>query len=685
MTAPPTTAAAPAQALDALLPPPGRPFAVLHRPGADRAAPVEILSGPVRRADDLDALGLDGPGGRGRAAGGGADATDTLVLAPYRQIRERGFAHPDDGEPLLAMEVREHRRVPLDRLLACLPDRAPRVEDTRFDIDDDGYAAAVDGIVHHEIHRGEGSNFVLARSLHGRIPAFDRTAALAVLRGLMTAETGAYWTFLIFTGDRYLIGSTPEQQVRVRGDLVEMNPISGTYRYPRTGADLPGLLRFLRDPKETDELYMVVDEELKMMAALCGEDVRVSGPSLKWMSRLAHTEYYLSGRSGRPLTEILRTTMPAPTVTGSPVENACRVIERYEPRGRGYYSGVIALLGREGGQRRLDAALMLRTADLGADGSVRLTAGATVVRESVPAHETAETTAKLSGLLDALSGRRSAKTPVPASAAGLAEAGPVRGALAARNDGLAAFWLRGADDAPAAPAARSVAGAEVTIVDAEDGFTSMLAYQLRSLGCAVRLVPWHRAADADGTAAGVAGAPGVVLLGPGPGDPRDVANPRVRALRATAAERLAAGLPLAAVCLGHQVVCTLLGLRVARLPDPAQGRRLRVPLWGRPRRAGFYNSFAARADGDWLHPPLGGGPVQVQRVGDEVIALRGPALSTIQFHAESFLTEDGPGILADLLSGALAPAAPRPGVHDHGGSGVHGTGLRESRGTHEHA
>ncbi|MCX4774412.1 Anthranilate synthase component 1 [Streptomyces sp. ADI92-24] len=646
---------------DALLPPPGRPFAVLHRPGADRAAPVEILSGPVRRADDLDALGLDHPG----PAAGEAGGAGTLVLTPYRQIRERGFAYPDDREPLLAMEVREHRRVPLDRLLDCLPDRAPRVEDPRYDVDDDGYAAAVDTIVDREIHGGEGSNFVLARSLHGRIRDFDRAAALSVLRGLVTAETGAYWTFLVFTGDRYLIGSTPEQQVRVRGDQVDMNPISGTYRYPRTGADLPGLLRFLRDPKETDELYMVVDEELKMMTSLCDRDVRVSGPSLKWMSRLAHTEYYLSGRSERPLTEILRTTMPAPTVTGSPVENACRVIERYEPQGRGYYSGVIALLGHESGQRRLDAAIMLRTADIGTDGAIRLTAGSTVVRESVPAHETAETTAKLSGLLDALSGGRTAKAPVRAPAAGLADVPPVHGALAARNDGLAAFWLGGTGPAKAV-------GAEVTIVDAEDGFTSMLAYQLRSLGCAVRLVPWYRAEEPAGSG-GAFGARGVVLLGPGPGDPRDSANARVLALRAVAAERLAGGLPLAAVCLGHQVVCTLLGLPVAGLPDPAQGRRLRVPLWGRPRMAGFYNSFTARADDDWLRPPLSDSAVQVQRLGDEVIALRGPALATIQFHAESFLTEDGPGILADLLTGALAPAgADRAAVH-------------ESRGTHEHA
>ncbi|WP_405691220.1 anthranilate synthase family protein [Streptomyces sp. NBC_01185] len=658
--------AEPAWAPDALLPPPGRPFAVLHRPGAVREAPVEILSGPVRRADDLDDLDLDRPGPAARGAGGAS----TLVLAPYRQIRERGFAHPDDREPLLAMEVREQRRLPLDRLLDLLPDRAPRVEDPRFDIGDDAYAAAVDSIVHREIHGGEGSNFVLARSLHGRIRDVDRVTALAVLRGLVTAETGAYWTFLVFTGERYLIGSTPEQQVRVRGDRVDMNPISGTYRYPRTGADLPGVLRFLGDPKETDELYMVVDEELKMMTSLCGRDVRVCGPSLKWMSRLAHTEYYLSGRSERPLGEILRTTMPAPTVTGSPVENACRVIERYEPQGRGYYSGVIALLGHEGGERRLDAAIMLRTADLGTDGAVRLTAGSTVVRESVPAEETAETTAKLSGLLDALSGRRTADAPVPVPAAGLADDPAVRGALAARNDGLSSFWLGGTGAPPAG--ASGVAGTAVTIVDAEDGFTSMLAYQLRSLGCAVRLVPWYRAEEPAG-AGGASGARGVVLLGPGPGDPRDSSNARVRALRAVAAERLAGGLPLSAVCLGHQIVCTLLGLPVVELPDPAQGRRLRVPLWGRTRMAGFYNSFSARTGDDLLRPALSGSAVQVQRLGDEVIALRGPALSTIQFHAESFLTEDGPAILAGLLTGARAPAeADRVTVH-------------ESRGTHEHA
>ena len=39
--------------------------------------------------------------------------------------------------------------------------------------------------------------------------------------------------------------------------------------------------------------------------------------------------------------------MYAATVTGSPVENACRLIADYEPEGRGYYGAALAILGRD--------------------------------------------------------------------------------------------------------------------------------------------------------------------------------------------------------------------------------------------------------------------------------------------------------------------------------------------------
>ena len=70
------------------------------------------------------------------------------------------------------------------------------------------------------------------------------------------------------TGGRTLVGASPEVHVRMSGGTVVMNPISGTYRYPAGGPTPEDLLAFLADRKETDELSMVVDEELKMMATV---------------------------------------------------------------------------------------------------------------------------------------------------------------------------------------------------------------------------------------------------------------------------------------------------------------------------------------------------------------------------------------------------------------------------------
>ena len=77
---------------------------------------------------------------------------------------------------------------------------------------------------------------------------------------------------------------------------------------------------------------MVVDEELKMMCDICHEGGQVLGPYLKPMTHLIHTEYLLAGRTNRDVREILRDTMYAATVTGSPVENACRLIATTSPR-----------------------------------------------------------------------------------------------------------------------------------------------------------------------------------------------------------------------------------------------------------------------------------------------------------------------------------------------------------------
>ncbi|MGH3832050.1 MAG: chorismate-binding protein [Pseudonocardiaceae bacterium] len=145
-------------------------------------------------------------------------------------------------------------------------------------------------------------------------------------------------------------------------------------------------------------------------------------PISKMMARLAHTGYVLHGRSSLNILDTIRETMFAPSVIGSPLENACRVIGRYEPYGRGYYSGILALMGCDAdGACVLDSSIIIRTADIHRNGRLNLGVGATLVRH---------------------------------------------------------FWL---DQPDPVDQVGPLAGRRVLVIDAEDAFIAMLNHQLRSL------------------------------------------------------------------------------------------------------------------------------------------------------------------------------------------------------------
>ncbi|TDC40416.1 chorismate-binding protein [Micromonospora sp. 15K316] len=614
------------------------PFALVRRADADR---LELFTGPVRTVDRLADIPLPE----------GAPGPRTLALVPYRQITERGFACVDDGMPLECLEISRHERIGLTEALAALPDRPVRTSGAAFDITDEAYAAAVERVLAEEIGRGEGANFVIHRTLTATVQDPPLVAAFAALRRLLLAERGAYWTFVVYTGDRVLVGVSPERHVSVDDGLVMMNPISGTFRHGGAEPDPAALLRFLADRKEIEELYMVLDEELKMMASVAEDGGQVVGPYLKEMSHLAHTEYLLAGRSTRDVRDVLRETMFAPTVTGSPMENACRVIARHERTGRRYYAGVLALLGHDdAGRQTLDAPILIRTAEISPDGALRVPVGATLVRHSSAAGEVAETHAKAAGVLAALGlgpqAARTARGPVPR----LADDPRVRAALAARNAPLARFWLD--QRAPGAGALPALAGRSALIVDGEDTFTGMLAHQLRALGLAVTVRPWHAPGPPDGY--------DVVVVGPGPGDPGSTTEPKMLALRGLLAGLLAAGRPTLAVCLGHQLLAGLLGLPLHQRIAPYQGLQQEVDVFGTPRRVGFYATFTARAGADDLHTPYGRVELARDQSDGAVHALRGPGFAGVQFHPESVLSPDGLTVLAELLP-ALLPAAGRLG------------------------
>ncbi|WP_093710831.1 anthranilate synthase family protein [Streptomyces sp. 2131.1] len=604
------------------------PFALLRRrtPGHDHDT-VEVLIGRVHEADRL----ADIPVGE----------RPSLALVPFRQIAERGFDVRDDGTPLSVLVADESYTLTLDEALERLPRHEVHVEDGEFDVSDEEYAGTVRRVIEDEIGRGEGANFVIRRTFRGRIDGFGRADALALFRRLLAGERGAYWTFVVHTGDRVLVGASPEVHVRMSGGTVVMNPISGTYRYPAEGPTPEGLLAFLGDRKETEELSMVVDEELKMMCTVGDMGGVVIGPRLKEMAHLAHTEYELRGRSSLDVREVLKETMFAATVTGSPVQNACRVIERYEAGGRGYYAGALALLRREpDGTQSLDSPILIRTADIDADGTLRVPVGATLVRHSEPDGEVAETHAKAAGVLSAL-GVRPARPEAERERPRLAADPRVRDALDARRDGLAPFWLRMQERA-------ADRAGHALVVDGEDTFTAMLGHLLRASGLDVTV----RRYDEPGLREAVRAHEGPVVLGPGPGNPGDAADPKMRLLRAMAAELLRDHRHgLLGVCLGHELIAAELGLEIVRKAVPYQGAQTRIELFGRPETVGFYNSFTARCD-DSGAAELAAHGIEVSRdaVSGELHALRGAGFASVQFHPESVLTLRGAAIVTELLA-----------------------------------
>ncbi|WP_313406699.1 anthranilate synthase family protein [Aeromicrobium sp.] len=617
--------------LDDLLAQPA--FALIRGRETDR---VTLIGGPRVDVEKLADVPL---------ADGAGPAWDHLVLVPFAQVVERGFEAHQDGTPLSVIEARLNEDVALADLLEVLPDEPIDLADRGgFETSDEDYATMVRRVIDDEIGQGEGANVVIGRRYRAQVADWDHAKALSVFRRLLERERGAFWTFCIFTGDRYLIGASPERHVSLDDGQLRMNPISGTFRMRglETHADRKReLLKFLSDEKEIYELFMVVDEELKMMCDLCHEGGLVLGPYLKPMTHLVHTEYLLAGRTDRDPREILRDSMFAATVTGSPVENACRVIRQYETQGRGYYASVAALLGRdEQGEPRLDAPILIRTADVDLDGNLVVTAGATLVRDSDADYETTETWAKASGILSAF-GLVDAAPPAVEGFDAFTREDDVLIALGSRNQRLSQFWLSDQSGTPQVPA---LSNKRVVVLDGEDDFVNMLSHVFGVMGMTTEIVrhdAWTETALDDHD---------LVVIGPGPGDPRDGDDQKIATLRAATARLLERRQPFLAICLGHQTLCHQLGLDLAYKDIVFQGTQSALPVLDRTETVGFYNTFVGRVPESGLPE---GVSVQTDPETGDIHLVEGPHYRGIQFHAESILTQNGYAILRDLVEAVL--------------------------------
>jgi anthranilate synthase/aminodeoxychorismate synthase-like glutamine amidotransferase len=123
-------------------------------------------------------------------------------------------------------------------------------------------------------------------------------------------------------------------------------------------------------------------------------------------------------------------------------------------------------------------------------------------------------------------------------------------------------------------------------------------------------------------------------------------------------------IPALGVCLGHQAIGDCHGMTVRRNDIPVHGKTSPVHHDGRGVFAGLPNPFEATryhslvVDPATVHPDF---EVSARTDRGEIMGLRWKApagaapLEGVQFHPESFLTAEGPRLLANFL--AMRPAA----------------------------
>ncbi len=557
------------------------------------------------------------------------DTPLVVSMVPYAQVRERGFRVHDGDEEVLSLVPDTIAELDLADL-PTLPDEVPirTSGPVVSELSDERFASQVAAVIQNEICAGEGSNFLISRKHEVKLESFDATVAHTIFRRLARSEFGAYLTFCFYDGTKYFIGSSPERHITIRDGLVQMNPISGTL--PKKAlASRADLIAFLNDAKEINELFQVVDEELKMMSKICSDGGEIRGPFLKEMSSLIHTEYELDGHSKMPIVDAFRLSMFAATMIGSPLENAARIIHKYEAGSRRYYTGAIVLRTCDAeGKEALDSAITIRTMEVDRLGQATIQAGASIVRDSVPAKECLEVKAKAEGLLRAIASGETRTRELHRYVDPQVEE-----ILRSRNKDLSRFWIN--DQQCRHTPARNPRS--LLIIDNEDEFTFMLRHMLEHLGIRATI------RNFDDPTLDLAAAD-LVLVGPGPGDPTDTSDSKMAMVHGIVDRLLGTGRKFMAVCLGHQILCHRLGMSVVRVDPPLQGVQQSIDLFGRSEPCGFYNTFFATP------PRVAPSGVEVGiEPGGRVSALRSAQFVSFQFHVESVLTTNGMNILRDAL------------------------------------
>jgi anthranilate synthase component 1 len=259
------------------------------------------------------------------------------------------------------------------------------------------FEAAVERIVEY-VHAGDAFQVVPSQRFSAPAPV----EAFSVYRGLRAVNPSPYMYFLEF-GDFQIAGASPEPLVKVSGRRVETRPIAGTSPRGRSeDEDRRFAERLINDPKERAEHVMLVDLGRNDLGRVC-EYGSISVDELMVVETYSHVLHIVSQvsgtlREGVSAMDVLRSALPAGTLSGAPKVRAMQIIDELEKVKRCSYGGAIGYLSWDGD---LDTAIHIRTVVV-KDGQLHVQAGGGTVADAKPSYEYIESVNKAKAVFRAV-------------------------------------------------------------------------------------------------------------------------------------------------------------------------------------------------------------------------------------------------------------------------------------------
>ncbi|GAB4140209.1 MAG: anthranilate synthase component I [Ignavibacteriales bacterium] len=229
-----------------------------------------------------------------------------------------------------------------------------------------------------------------------------------VYRALRIINPSPYMYFMEFPENEFfdeltVIGTSPEDLLKVKNKRATILPIAGTRRRGKTiDEDLLIEKELLNDPKEYAEHTMLVDLARNDLGRVCKAG-SVELTEEMTIHRFSHVMHIVSRVEGnlsddKNCIDALKASFPAGTVSGAPKIRAIQLLNEYENLRRNIYAGAVGYIDFKG---NLDMCISIRTF-FANEKNIFWQAGAGIVADSKPELELKEIKNKSAVLVNAL-------------------------------------------------------------------------------------------------------------------------------------------------------------------------------------------------------------------------------------------------------------------------------------------